>query len=248
MPLITWPSAKPDNNFSLSSEFTSCRTAFLDSTTLSFALSSLITLNSSYPPTKCSKSFVGETSASDPGKKAFMPWTSTVIPPLTEPVINPFKIASSSKQSSILFQTSCFIAFSLESLVLPCPSSIASRVNWTSSPISRSSSPDWLRNSLFWIAASDFKPTWTTRWFSKISITIPVTRLPCFIIKVLKFSSNNCSKLADIFLFFKETKRLTFYFFYYSYRVYITCIYYYRVFCRFQGWVFSLCILFVSVF
>ena len=105
---------------------------------------------------------MGTTSAKDPGKKDLIPCTSTVMPPFTDPVINPFNGVSCSKQSSILFQTSCLIAFSLETLVFPWPSSIASRVSWTSSPTLMSISPDSLLNSFMGTAASDFRPTCTT--------------------------------------------------------------------------------------
>ena len=50
------------------------------------------------------------------------------------------------------------------------------------------------------MAASDLRPTWTITWESRMSITMPVNKLPGFMVTVLKFLSSNSSKFKDIFM------------------------------------------------
>ena len=86
-------------------------------------------------------SLTGLTSTNDPGKNAFISAKSTVKPPFTLPVILPSSIFFSSKASDNETHALAFFAFSLDSLVSPNPSSIASTVTSTVSPSLTSTFP-----------------------------------------------------------------------------------------------------------
>ena len=133
-------------------------TARLLTTTLLRLVSSFITLNSRSIFSRWDISLNGRTSTREPGKNALNPLSSTVKPPFTLPVITPITVSFDLFASSSSNHTSALLAFSLESLVAPNPSSTASNETLTSSPTTTSISPLSLRNCSAGITPSDFRP------------------------------------------------------------------------------------------
>ena len=81
------PSRSVSISLARSSPIEASTTARRDSTTLLRLRSSLMTLNSTVLPSKGDMSFTGRVSSSEPGRKARMPLTNTVRPPLTLPTV-----------------------------------------------------------------------------------------------------------------------------------------------------------------
>ena len=94
-------------------------TARRDNTTLLRLRSSLMTLNSMVLFSKGDKSLIGRVSMSEPGKKARMPLTRTVRPPLTLPLVVPVTNSPESRAFSKLIQEAKRLAVSRLRMVSP---------------------------------------------------------------------------------------------------------------------------------
>ena len=177
---------------------TDSRTARRETTTLLRLRSSLISLNSNSWPSRCRVSLTGRTSTKDPGKKALILFKSTVNPPFTLPLIIPVTMSFFSWAASSSIHDSARLAFSLESLVAPKPSSTVSRATLTSLPTSREKLPCSSRNSSRAITPSDLRPAWTVTQSESISITVPVTMAPGVISITVKLCSKSSAKFSLI--------------------------------------------------
>jgi hypothetical protein len=100
MPLTTAPSCSVARSASRSAPWLASSTARRETTTLLRLRSSLMTLNSICLFSYGVVSFTGRISTSDPGRNALMPFTVTVRPPLTLPLMTPETTVPFSSASS----------------------------------------------------------------------------------------------------------------------------------------------------
>ena len=94
-------------------------TARRDSTTLLRLRSSLMTLNSRVLSSYGVRSLIGRVSISEPGRKARMPLTSTVRPPLTLPLVVPVTNSPDSSAFSSASHEARRLALSRDRMVSP---------------------------------------------------------------------------------------------------------------------------------
>ena len=199
---MTWPTSRLAINCSRSADSSFSRTALREMTTLFLARSSLMILNSSgsFSNSKFSSDCVTRAPYSEPGKNARTFSIDTENPPLTRLVITPSIVVCSSNAVSIFSQARARHAFSLDSLVLPYPSSTVSISTSTSSPTLTSKFPLMSLNCQIGISASDFRPALTMTISLSTCMTLPRTTSPTRISVFLMLSSNSSVNVSVIFV------------------------------------------------
>ena len=118
-PLTIAPSDSVSSSLARSSPIEASTTARRDNTTLLRLRSSLMTLNSIVLPSNGLMSLTGRVSSSEPGRKARMPLTSTVRPPLTLPLTVPVTKSPDSSAFSSDSHEARRLALSRDRMVSP---------------------------------------------------------------------------------------------------------------------------------
>ena len=188
------PSCRVSSRASRSSLLAASITARRETTTLLRFWSSLMTLNSSSLPSRCSgvahRAHIHQGTGQERADAVDV-HGKAALDLAVDDALDHFVRLVGGFQS---FQASARLAFSRDSLVSPKPSSTVSSATCTSSPIFRVHSPlasvNWARG----ITPSDLRPACTVTHSLSISMTTPVTMAPGCISTVFRLSSKSSAK------------------------------------------------------